>query len=165
MNKISKSFLALSVLATLLSADPVAANQNFDDDFKKMNEYINAMVKSHLNTQYFNDMSFPKVDMTDNKDSYTLKFDMAGIAKEDIKLSIDQNNILTVEGERKSQKEEKDKSFVRQEIYYGKFKRSMQLPENADQDKLSSEYKNGILTVTLGKKEIAKPAAKIIPIK
>jgi HSP20 family protein len=165
MKKITKSFLAMSLLATILSADQMPANQNLNDDFKRMNEYINSMIASHMNTNYFNDVSFPKVNMSENKENYVLKFDLAGIGKDEIKLSIDENNILTVEGERKSEKEEKDKSYVKQEIYYGKFKRSVKLPENADQDKLDTKYDNGILTVTVGKKKVTKPAAKIIKIK
>lgn len=165
MKKITKCFLAMSLLATILSADQMPANQNLNDDFKRMNEYINSMIASHMNTNYFNDVSFPKVNMSENKENYVLKFDLAGIGKDEIKLSIDENNILTVEGERKSEKEEKDKSYVKQEIYYGKFKRSVKLPENADQDKLDTKYDNGILTVTVGKKKVTKPAAKIIKIK
>lgn len=166
MKKITKSFLAISLLATILSADQLPANQNIDNDFKKMNEYINSMIESHINTNYFND-AFPKVNMSENKENYILKYDLAGIAKDEIKLSLDQNNVLTVEGERKSEKEEKgkDNSYVKQEIYYGKFKRSVKLPEDADQDKLDTKYDNGILTVTVGKKIINKPKPKIIKIK
>lgn len=167
MKIVTKSFLAISLLATLLSADQMPANQNLNDDFQKMNEYINSMIQSHINTNYFNDISFPKVNMSENKENYVLKFDLAGIDKNEIKLSIDQNNVLTVEGERKSEKEEKgkDNSYVKQEIYYGKFKRAVKLPENANQDKVDTKYNNGILTVTVGKKKISKPAAKIIKIK
>lgn len=155
----------MSLLATLLSAEQTTADKNLKDDFQKMNEYINSMIQSHMNTNYFNDVSFPKVNMSENRENYVLKFDLAGIAKDEIKLSINQENVLTVEGERKTQKEEKDKSYVKQEIYYGKFKRSVKLPDNANQDKLDTNYDNGILTVIVGKKEISKPAAKIIKIK
>lgn len=165
MKLITKSFLAMSLLATLLSAEQTTADKNLKDDFQKMNEYINSMIQSHMNTNYFNDVSFPKVNMSENRENYVLKFDLAGIAKDEIKLSINQENVLTVEGERKTQKEEKDKSYVKQEIYYGKFKRSVKLPDNANQDKLDTNYDNGILTVIVGKKEISKPAAKIIKIK
>lgn len=166
MKRVTKSFLAMSLLATLLSADKILANQNINDDFQKMNDYINSMIQSHINTNYFAD-AFPKVNMSETTENYVLKFDLAGMKKDEIKLSIDQNNILTVEGERKTEKEEKDKnnSYVKQEIYYGKFKRSVRLPENADQDKLDTKYDNGILTVIVGKKVINKPKPKIIKIK
>jgi len=165
MKKTTKGFLAMLMLASTLSAESLLSNQNFNDDIQRMNQYINSMMKSHFNTDYFDNLNFPKVNMSEKKETYVLKFDLAGISKDDIKLSIDKNNVLTVEGERKSESKQKDKSFVKQEIYYGQFKRSVQLPENANQDKLDTNYKNGILTVTIGKKIINEPKAKIIKIK
>jgi HSP20 family protein len=156
------SLLAIGVLATGLSAEPVFLNQNFDDDFAKMQNYINSMMNSKFSGKYFSDVSFPKINMSETKESYILKFDVAGIAKEDLKLSIGEDNILTIEGERKSETKEKEKSFSREEIFYGKFQRSIKLPPNANQNKLDTKYDNGILSVTIAKKVIDKPATKII---
>lgn len=163
--KKSFSFLAATLLATALSASPLSSDQNFGNDFEKMQNYINSFMGSHLNTPFFSDINFPKVNISETKESYILKFDLAGVPKKDIKLTINEDNILSIEGERKSKTEEKEKSFTRQEIFYGSFKRSVALPQNANQEKLDTKYDNGILTLTIAKKVIDKPAPKVIEIK
>lgn len=156
-----KSFLAMVMLASTLSAEPVFLNEDFREDFGRLSQYMT----SHFDAAYLDSLTFPRVNISEEKENYVFKFDLAGLLKDEIKLSIDQNNVLTVEGERKTESEEKEKSFVKQEFYYGQFKRSVQLPENANQDKLDTKYKDGILTVTIGKKVVNKPSPKIIKIK
>jgi len=78
------------------------------------------------------------------------------IKKEDIKLLV-QDNVLTISGERKSEKEEKGKKYHRVERTFGSFMRSFTLPEDADGSKVAAEYKDGMLNVRLPKSEKAKP--------
>jgi len=78
------------------------------------------------------------------------------IKKEEVKLTV-QDNVLSISGERKYEKEEKDKKYHRVERAYGSFLRSFTLPEDADGTKVSAEYKDGILTVHLPKSEKVKP--------
>mgnify|MGYP001574138574 FL=1 len=78
--------------------------------------------------------------------------------KEDIKLSV-HDDVLTITGERKYEKEEKGKKYHRVERAYGSFMRSFALPEDADGSKVNAEYKDGVLKVHLGKSEKAKPKA------
>jgi HSP20 family protein len=78
--------------------------------------------------------------------------------KEDIKLNVS-DDVLTITGERKYEKEEKNKKYHRVERSYGSFMRSFSLPENADGTKVSAEYKDGVLKIHLPKSEKSKPKA------
>ena len=163
-----KKFLTSLLAASLLGGTLSAANNitdPYDADFAKMNQYFNSLIESHLNAAALNNINYPRTNIQDTKDKIVIAFDLAGVNKENIKLSINDDKILTLEGEKKESKEEKSKDFVKKEIFYGSFKKMIQLPENINEDKLSTEFKNGILTITIPKTEVKKPKAKIIPIK
>jgi HSP20 family protein len=98
----------------------------------------------------------PLVDITEDEKEYVIKAEVPEIKKEDIKLTV-QDNVLTISGERKSEKEEKGKKYHRVERTYGSFMRSFTLPEDADGSKVAAEYKEGMLNVRLPKAEKAKP--------
>jgi len=165
MKKYINSLLLTVLVTTGLSADPANLNDSYAKEFAKMNEYFNSLVQSHFNNSKFNNFNYPRMDIKDSPKEITLKFDLAGVPKENIKLSIDEHNLLTLKGNKKTSSEEKSKDTVQKEIFYGNFERIVQLPENIEQDKLSTNYKDGILTIKIEKKEIVKPKAKIIPIK
>ncbi len=165
MKKIVKGILLSSLVAVSVMATPMADMNPYDADFAKMNQYFNSLIESHLSSSALNNFSYPRTDIQDVKDKIVLKFDLAGVDKKDIKLFIDENKILTLEGEKKESKEEKSKEFVKKEIFYGTFKKAIQLPENINENKLQTNFKNGILTVTIPKTEVKKPKAKLIPIK
>ena len=98
----------------------------------------------------------PLVDITEDDKEYLIKAELPEIKKEDVKLTV-QDNVLAISGERKYEKEEKDKKYHRVERACGSFLRSFTLPEDADGSKVAAEYKDGILTVHLPKSEKAKP--------
>jgi Molecular chaperone (small heat shock protein) len=98
----------------------------------------------------------PLVDITEDEKEYLIKAEVPDIKKEDVKLTV-QDNVLTISGERKSEKEEKGKKYHRVERTYGSFLRSFTLPEDADGSKVAAEYKDGMLNVHLPKSEKAKP--------
>lgn len=98
----------------------------------------------------------PAVDIAENKDNLMVNVEVPGMKKEDIKVTY-QDGILTVKGERKQQKEEKDKSFHRVERSYGSFCRSFTLPTAVQGDKIKANYKDGVLSIALPKVEEAKP--------
>ncbi|HEU4685261.1 MAG TPA: Hsp20/alpha crystallin family protein [Nitrospira sp.] len=104
----------------------------------------------------------PLVDITEDDKEYVVKAEVPEIKKEDIKIKVHED-VLTISGERKSEKEEKGKKYHRVERAYGSFLRSFTLPEDADGSKISAEYKDGILTIHLPKSE--KPKAKTIEVK
>ena len=100
----------------------------------------------------------PLVDITEDDKEYVVKAEIPEMKKEDIKINV-HDDVLTVSGERKYEKEEKGKKFHRVERAYGSFMRSFALPEDADGSKISAEYKDGMLKVHLPKSEQAKKKA------
>ncbi len=98
----------------------------------------------------------PLVDITEDDKEYLIKAELPDVKKEDIKLTVDED-VLTITGERKYEKEEKGKKYHRVERAYGSFMRSFTLPEDADGSKVSAECKDGLLKVHLPKSEKAKP--------
>ena len=98
----------------------------------------------------------PFVDIVGDEKSCLIKVELPGVKKEEIKVGI-QDDVLTISGERKYEKEEKDKNFHHFERAYGSFTRSFTIPEDSDGEKVSAEFKNGILKVRLPKTEKVKP--------
>lgn len=100
----------------------------------------------------------PSADISETDTAYLIKAEIPGVKKEDVKVTL-QDGILTIQGERKSEKEEKDKKFHRIECSYGSFMRSFRVPDDADESGVKAEFKDGILNVTLNKSAKAKPKA------
>ena len=98
----------------------------------------------------------PPVDVYEDEHNVTLKIEVPGIDEKDIDVRIE-NNVLTVHGERKFEKEEKEESFRRVERQYGSFTRTFTLPSIVDPEKVQANYDKGILKVVLPKKAEAKP--------
>jgi HSP20 family protein len=100
----------------------------------------------------------PVVDITETDDEYLIKAEIPEVKREDVKVSVE-NGVLTMQGERKQEKEEKGKKFHRVERYYGSFLRTFTVPDNVDDTKVRAEFKDGVLNVHLPKTEKAKPKA------
>lgn len=100
----------------------------------------------------------PSVDISETDTAYLVKAEIPGVKKEDVKVTI-QDGMLTIQGERKQEKEEKGKKFHRIERCYGSFMRSFRVPDDADEGKVKAEFKDGMLNVTLNKSEKARPKA------
>ena len=98
----------------------------------------------------------PPVDVYEDEHNVTLKIEVPGIDEKDIDVRIE-NNTLTVHGERKFEKEEKEENFRRVERQYGSFTRTFTLPNTVDVDKVSASYDKGVLKIALPKKAEAKP--------
>src|SRR3979411_3070410 len=98
----------------------------------------------------------PPVDIYEDEHNIILKIKVPGIDEKDIDVSV-QNNTLTVHGERKIEKEEKEENFRRVERQYGSFTRSFTLPSSVDPGQVSGDYDKGVLKVKLAKKAEAKP--------
>ena len=97
----------------------------------------------------------PALDLYQNNDNVIARVELPGMRKEDIEISL-QDGMLTIAGERKSETPEGEKA-ERTERYVGKFRRSVSLPTQVDANKVTANYRDGILTVTLPKAEEAKP--------
>ena len=99
----------------------------------------------------------PNVDIAETEAAFEIDVVVPGIKKDEISVDVN-NGILTVSGERKFKKENDDKNYRSVESYFGEFKRSFQLPDNVDQDKVAATYDEGILRINVPKdeKKIAK---------
>jgi HSP20 family protein len=100
----------------------------------------------------------PQVDISEDDKEYLVKTDLPEMKKEEIKVNVE-NGVLSISGERKSEKEEKGKKFHRIERSYGSFERTFTVPEDADGSKVSADFKEGVLKVHLPKSPVAKPKA------
>jgi HSP20 family protein len=98
----------------------------------------------------------PNVDVSENRDEFIVAVELPGMKKNDIHITFT-NGALTVEGERKQEKEDKDVNYHRVERSYGKFLRTFQLPAQVDSGKIAADFKDGVLTVRLPKVEEVKP--------
>jgi HSP20 family protein len=100
----------------------------------------------------------PSVDIVEDDKEWLVKADLPEVKKEDVKVTVE-HGVLTITGERKLEKEEKDKKYHRMERSYGSFLRSFTLPDAADATKVNAEFKDGLLKVHLPKSEKAQPKA------
>lgn len=98
----------------------------------------------------------PPVDVYEDEQSLILKLEVPGVNEGDINVSVE-NDTLTVQGERKFEKEEKEENFHRIERRYGSFVRTFKLPNTVDAEKVEASYDKGILKITLAKRAEAKP--------
>ena len=98
----------------------------------------------------------PPVDVYEDEQGLRLKLEVPGIDEKDLDVRVE-NNVLSIRGERKFEKEEKEENFHRIERRYGSFSRTFTLPTTVDTEKVSADYKNGVLTLQLVKKAEAKP--------
>lgn len=106
---------------------------------------------------FFTDWA-PAVDIQETDKEYLIKADLPEMKKEDVKVEL-RDGVLTIEGERKREKEEKDKKFHKIEREYGKFIRRFALPTEIDSAKVEADFKDGVLNVHMPKTAVAKPKA------
>ena len=123
---------------------------------------------NHLNTDFFDFRTipeqnhFPKVDVTETKNEFSISAELPGIDDKDIDVTLD-DGTLTLKGEKKVEKEDKQGEFYSRERSYGSFQRTFKVPETIDQNKINASFNKGILTVKLPKtlesrKEVKKIA-------
>jgi HSP20 family protein len=97
----------------------------------------------------------PAVNISETPEAYKIDIAAPGISKKDIRIEID-NGILSISGERKEERKEENKRFTRREFSYGSFKRSFTLPDAVDPEKIKADFENGVLLLSLPKREEAK---------
>ncbi len=106
----------------------------------------------------------PKIDISNDASAIEIVAELPGLDKKDVQVSL-KDNILTIKGEKKSSDEKKEKNYYRVERSFGSFERSIRVPEEVSVDKIKASFKNGVLSVTLPKSEIAKEQARKIEVK
>jgi HSP20 family protein len=129
-------------------------------DLRNLQEEVNRLFSTNL-TRSFGDEGIargawnPSVDIYENKDQIVLEAELPGMNREDFDVSIE-NNVITVRGERRFEKKDESDSYHRVERSYGSFTRSFTLPQTVSADSAAAEYRNGVLRVTLPKREEVK---------
>jgi HSP20 family protein len=98
----------------------------------------------------------PKVEIDEQEKKYLLDIELPGVQKKDITLKVE-DNLLTIEGEKKAKQTSKSKPLYRSERSYGKFRRSFRLPREIDRDQVDATFKNGVLRIEIPKLEEALP--------
>lgn len=132
----------------------------FDDFFKPWNEWFG-------NGENFwgRALTVPAVNITEDSNEYIVSLAVPGMKKDDFRIDVD-GNMLTISSEKEETKEEKDKKFTRKEYSYSSFSRSFSLPEEVNKERIEARYEDGVLKLSLPRKEEAKkPAAKHIAVK
>jgi HSP20 family protein len=123
---------------------------------REINKMFDGVFRSTGDEDYSFSSWAPAVDIAEHDDEYLVKVELPGVNKDEVKLTLE-NNILTIRGEKKQEKETKKENYHRVERSYGSFQRSFTLPAAVKSDKIDASYKDGILSVSLPKTEEAKP--------
>jgi len=105
----------------------------------------------------------PQLDVVESDKAYEISVELPGVEEKDLELSL-ADGVLTIKGEKRYEKEDKSKNYLRIERSYGAFQRSIAVPSEVDEAKISAAFANGVLKVTVPKKEGTKPAARKITI-
>jgi HSP20 family protein len=124
----------------------------FDDFFKPWNEF------NEFNGFFGRELNVPAVNIVEEKDDFKVSLAVPGMKKDDFNISIE-GNMLTISCEKEERKEEKEKRFTRKEYNFSSFSRSFTLPDDVMKDKIDAKYEDGILKLSLPKKEEAKKLA------
>ncbi len=122
-------------------------------------ERLNRLMENRISSHFFHPFHsgvFPALNITEDSDNYYVRAELPGMKSEDLDLQINGKN-LTISGERKTASCEKNVKYHRREREGGKFSRGIVLPGYVDSDKVSASMINGLLNITVGKSEIAKP--------
>ena len=144
-------------MTVLARWDPFREFSAMQDRMNRMNRLFRESYSPEGPDEALTTTSFaPPVDIYEDEHTITLKLEVPGIDEKDIDVRIE-NNTLTVHGERKIEKEEKEENFRRVERQYGSFTRSFTLPSSVDTGQVSADYEKGVLKINLAKKAEAKP--------
>jgi HSP20 family protein len=101
-------------------------------------------------------LAAPQVDVTETAEEYRVHAELPGVSKDDVTVEFEQGT-LTIRGEKKSQRDEKNEKGRRLECSYGAFSRSFSLPQDADAERISAKFKDGVLDVTIKRSAASKP--------
>ena len=131
--------------------------QEMDALQRRMNDLFDESVRHrHREGEGIGSHWAPRVDVAEDENGITLAAELPGLDKKDIHIHLE-NGVLTIAGERDFESEEKKDHFTRVERFYGSFSRSFNLPSTVDQSAVNAKMDKGVLTITLPKREEAKP--------
>lgn len=153
------------------SSSALPFRNRIDDEMSSFQREMNNLMSTFFNrgdismpTMMSAGMYYPSIDLKEKDNKYLLDADLPGMNEADIDIDL-HDNILTIKGEKKSEKETKDADYVCVERSRGAFRRDIYLDQEVDQSNVKADLKDGVLHVELVKKEESKTGHKKIPIK
>ncbi len=144
---------------TLVRFKPIREFDNINNSIQKYFDDFTSM-ESSFNTDTFT----PKFDISEKGNQFIIETEVPGVKKENLKITL-QDNILTIQGEKKNVSNESERKYFLTERTYGSFKKSFTLPEEVNSDKVNAKFNDGVLSVTLDKVEEVSPVEKVIEVK
>jgi len=139
-------------MATIARLEPFRGLSTLQDQFNRL---FNESFRNHPEESALTTWA-PAVDIYETANELVVKADLPDVNEKDIDVRVE-NNLLTIRGERKFEKSVSEENYLRVERTYGSFSRSFSLPNTVNPEAIGAEYKNGVLTVTLPKREESKP--------
>jgi len=139
-------------MSTIARLEPFRGLSTLQDQFNRL---FNESFRNHSEESALTTWA-PAVDIYETPNELVVKADLPDVNEKDIDVRVE-NNLLTIRGERKFEKSVSEENFLRVERTYGAFSRSFSLPNTVNAEAIGAEYKNGVLTVTLPKREESKP--------
>ena len=136
---------------------PISIFDDFDNIFNNMHFGLHSIEQNQSSWN-------PQFEVLNTDKAYIVRGDLPGVSKKDINIEVN-DNILTILGERRNDNRKGDNSFDYSRIYYGKFSKSFNLPDDVEQDKIQASMKNGVLSLEIPRIKIVKNDVKKIAIK
>lgn len=156
----------MSTLTTMPRNGNDVSTRRETSSLPSFSSWVDNLFESGMGTGFLSNfntgMTLPAVNIKENANEFYLEIAVPGMKKSDFNIDVE-NKILSISSETKEEKEHKEENYTRREFGYSSFKRTFTLPDTIESDKISAQYKEGILTVHLPKKEEAKekPAKRI----
>src|SRR6476620_4454321 len=149
----------MNTLNKVTTWNPLREMEQAQNDLNQifLGSFPNRISSGEIHSMAVADWS-PEVDISEDDQGYLLKADLPEIKKDDVRVTVEEG-ILSVSGERKTEKEDHKKKFHRIELSFGTFRRSFTLPEDADSTKVTAELRDGVLRVHLPTARVAKSKA------
>ena len=138
----------------IIKYDPFREMRSLQDEVNRL--FTSSFSRGNSESDLMRGAWSPQVDIFENKNEIVLEAELAGMKPEDVEISIE-NNVLTIHGERKFEKKDESDNFHRVERSYGSFTRSFTLPPTVQSEDANAQFENGVLRLTLAKREEAKP--------
>jgi len=151
-------------MANITRREPFVALTSLQDRVNQLFNQAFGLEGSELEQPITTAAFLPPVDISEDEHNITLQAEIPGVTDKDLNITLD-NNVLTITGERKFKEEEKKENFHRIERRYGKFTRSFTLPAGVDPQGVNATFENGVLNITLPKRDELKPKQITIGVK
>lgn len=156
----------MTILAKMPNNDTEVSTRRNRTSLPSLSTWVDDLFETGLGTGFLSNfntgITLPAVNIKENKDEFFLEIAVPGMKKSDFNIDVE-NKTLSISSEKEEQYEEKEENYTRREFGYSSFKRTFTLPDTVESDAIKAQYKEGILTVHLPKREEAKekPAKRI----